>query len=257
MFPPASARAVAGPPRFPPPRLVMALYAIDVLIALAFVAHLVFGPVHIFFYANQLRPGAEANIPTWYSSLQWALAGALLALYAAHAPRHLKGGIRLFLPAAAAFALSIDESVAIHERFGQLSDRLLPDNTREGTFFSSTGIWMLILVPIAVAGVVWIGLLLVDHLRAAPWAARLLIGGVAIFIVGAGVLETATNLATGNRPAQVGVQILEELVEMLGTTTVVWGSIELLRAGGVRIVRGSASREPAEAFSEAGSGTRQ
>jgi hypothetical protein len=226
------------------PRPVMTLYAIDLLIALAFIAHLVFGPVDIFFYANQLRPGAEANLPTWYSSLQWALAGALLALYAAHAPRHLKGGIRLFLPAAAAFAVSIDESVAIHERIGQLSDRLLPDNTREGTFFSSTGIWMLILVPIAVASVVWIGLLLADHLRRAPWAARLLMGGVAIFIVGAGVLEIATNLATGNRPAQVGVQIVEELLEMLGATTVVWGAIELLRASDFRWMPGEGSHRP-------------
>lgn len=229
-------------PTFAPPRLVVGLYAVDVLVALAFFGHLVLGPSEIGIIAIQLHPGREANIPTWYSSMQWALAGALLALYAVHPPRHLKRGVRLFLPAAAAFALSIDETAAIHEWVGRLSDALLPGGTRGGTIFSGTGIWMLILVPIAVAVAVWIAILLADHLRAAPWAARLLIGGVAIFLVGAGVVELATNLAAGNRPVQLGIQIVEELSELLGATTVVWGATELLRASGLRIVRaGSAT----------------
>jgi hypothetical protein len=220
-----------------PPRLVVGLYAVDVLIALAFVLHLTLGLSDSGLIARQLHPGREANIPTWYSSVQWGLAGGLLALYAANAPRHLKRGLRLYLPAVAAFALSIDETAAIHEWIGGRSDALLPGGTRDGTFFSGTGIWMLILVPIAVAVAVWIGILLLDHLRAAPWAARLLIGGVAIFLVGAGVVELATNLPAGNRPVQLGIQIVEEFSEMLGATTVVWGATELLRVSGLRIVR--------------------
>ena len=217
--------------------MVIALYAVDVLIALAFVGHLVFGPIGNAILARQFMPGGEANIPTWYSSMQWALAGGLLVLYAAHASRHLKGGIRLYLPAAAAFALSIDETAQIHEWVGQATDALLPGGTRGGTFFATTGIWMLIVVPIAVAAAVWIGVLMVDHLRAAPSAARLLIGGVAIFLVGAGVVEIASNLAADNRPVQVGIQIIEELIEMLGTTTVVWGAFLLLSESGLRVVR--------------------
>jgi hypothetical protein len=218
-------------------RVVTGLYAVDVLIALAFVGHLVFGPIGNTILARQLMPAGEANFPTWYSSMQWALAGVLLVLYATHAPRHLKGGIRLYLPAAAAFALSIDETAQIHEWIGQATDALLPGGARSETFFAITGIWMLILVPIAIAAAVWIGVLVVDHLRAAPSAARLLIGGVAIFVVGAGVVEIATNLAAGNLPRQVAIETIEELTEMLGATTVVWGSLELLRAGGFRVVR--------------------
>ena len=225
-----------------PSRLVVALYAVDVLVALAFVLQLILGS-DSGLIARQLHPGREANVPTWYSSVQWALAGGLLALYAAHAPKHLKGGLRLYLPAVAAFALSMDETAAIHEWIGGRSDGLLPGGTREGTFFTGTGIWMLILVPIAVVVAVWISLLLVDHLRASPWAARLLIAGVAIFLLGAGVVELASNVATGNRSLQLGIQIVEELSEMLGATTVVWGGFVLLRAGGVRIGRVEPDRQ--------------
>jgi hypothetical protein len=248
------ARTPMRGPRIPmPPRLVVTLFAIDLLIALAFVANLVVetsntalarhvgGGLFHSGLARHLHPGVEANLPTWYSSIQWALAGVVFAVYAAVPAPDLKRGIRLCLPAVGAMLLSLDEAAGIHEWFGQRTDALLPDGTREGTLLSVSGIWMLILIPLAVVAAIWVARLLGDHLRAAPSAASLLAVGAILFVLGAGVLEVLTNFAD-DQPARFGVQILEEFAEMLAATTVVWGGLEMLRLSGVRISRESVRR---------------
>jgi hypothetical protein len=223
--------------RMPPlPRLVAALYVIDVAFLLAFVAQLTLGSSEGLL-ARQLHPGREANLPTWYSSSQWLLAAGAFAIYARFSPPGMRGGIRLLLPPLAALSLSLDEAAALHEWIGGRSDALLPGGTREGTFFSGTGIWMLILVPLALGAALWIVILLGEHLRAAPAAALLIVGGGVLFLLGAGGIEAASNLAAGDRPMQLGIQVLEEFVEMVGATTVVWGSVQLLRTNGIRIGR--------------------
>jgi ABC-type sugar transport system permease subunit len=238
-----------------PPRLILTLLAIDVLIALGFLASFLSENVDMAIarhvrdglresgLARHLHPGLEANFPTWYSSMQWALAGAMFAIYAALPPPGLKQGRRLYLPAAGAIVLSLDEAASLHEWFGQRIDALLPGGMREGTVVSVTGIWMLILIPLAVIAALWVARLLVDHLRAAPLAASLLVIGALLFVLGAGILEFGTNLADG-RPARHGVQILEEFTEMVAGTIVVWGALELVRVSGIRVSRMGPPRLP-------------
>ena len=235
-----------------PPRLILVLFAIDALIALGFVASLLSENVNMAIarqirdglresgIARHLHPGLEANLPTWYSSMQWALAGVLFAVYAAHPPPGLSRGFRLYLPAAGAFVLSLDEAASLHEWLGQRLDSLLPGGTREGTAVSVTGIWMLILIPMAIVGAVGVARLLADHLRAAPSAALLLGIGALVFVVGAGVLEFGANFPD-DQPGRQGVQIVEEFIEMVAATTVVWGALALLRVNGIRITREPAS----------------
>lgn len=218
------------------PRLVALLLVIDGLLALGFTVQLVVG-IESTTIAWHLHPGRESNVPTWYSSMLWTLAAGLFAIYARLPPPGLKGGIRLFLPVAGALVLSLDEVAQFHEWIGDRSDALLPGGTREGTIVSGTGIWMLILVPIAVAAAVWVAHLLADHLRAAPAAARLIACGGILFVLGAGVIELIANLAVGDRPLQLGIQVVEELSEMIGATVVIWGGMELLRVHGIRVQR--------------------
>ena len=223
--------------RYPPlPRFVALLLVMDGLWALGFAFHLLVG-IESTTIAWHLHPGRESNVPTWYSSTLWMLAAGLFAIYARLPPPTLKGGIRLFLPVAGSVVLSVDEVAQFHEWIGIRSDTLLPGGTREGTIVSGTGIWMLIVLPIAVAAAVWVAHLLADHLRAAPAAARLIAAGGVLFVLGAGVVELTGNFAAGDRPLQLGIQIVEELCEMTGATVVIWGGFELLRVQGVRIRR--------------------
>ena len=136
---------------------------------------------------------------------------------------------------AGALTLSLDEVAQFHERIGSLSDALLPGGTREGTIVSGTGIWMIIVLPVAVTAAVLVARALVDHLQAAPFAAILIAIGGVLFVLGAGVLELAANLGAGNRPLQLGIQIGEELSEMVGATVIIWGGLELLRVHGIGI----------------------
>jgi hypothetical protein len=231
-----------------PPRLVVILFAIDGLLALAFAAQLLLGN-DTGLLAHHLHPGREANLPTWYSSTQWALAAAVFAAYAVFPRPGLRRGFRLYLPAIGAMSFSLDETAQFHEWIGMRTDMLLPGGTREGTPFAGTGIWMLILVPIAVVAALWVARLLADHLRAAPLATALLAAGLVLFVLGAGVFELTGNLGSGVRELRIGLQIVEELTEMIATTTVVWGGVELLRANGIgfgRLASAVAVQQPGQ-----------
>ncbi|MGI8830705.1 MAG: hypothetical protein ACR2I5_13170 [Candidatus Limnocylindria bacterium] len=215
-----------------PPRFVLWLVAGNLLVALAFTASLVVGTSGSGFIARQLDPGGEANLPTWYSSMQWALAAALLAIYARFPPAGLTGGVRLYLPTLGALVLSLDEVAGIHEWVGQRSDFLLPGGTRAGTAFSSSGIWMFILLPVVIVAGIWVARLLVDHLRAAPRATALFAAGALLFMFGAAGLELATNAAAGDRSVQLAISTVEEVCELIGASLVVWGAWELLQGTG-------------------------
>jgi hypothetical protein len=217
-----------------PPRLVMVLIAVDVLLAVSFTAQLLLGN-ETGLLAHQLHPGREANVPTWYSSTQWALAAAAFATYAMFPRPGLKGGLRLYLPVMGALLFSVDETAGFHEWLGNRMDMLLPAGTREGTIVAGTGIWMLILIPVAVVAGAWVARLLAGHLRAAPSATRLLALGAVLFVVGAGIFELANSLGSGNREMRIGIQIVEEFTEMIATTTIVWAALELLRVNRIRI----------------------
>jgi hypothetical protein len=220
-----------------PPRLVIILYGIDLLFALAFAIHLMIGMSETGLIARHFHPGREANLPTWYSSTQWVLAGTALAAYAAYPKPGLRRGLRLYLPAAGALLLSLDETAGFHEWIGGRSDALLPDGTREGTVVAGTGIWMLILIPLAVVAALVVARSLAEHLRASPSAMWLFLIGGLVFLSGAGVVELITNVGVGNRPFQLGIQIVEESVEMLGATTVLWGAIDLLHVSDIGVGR--------------------
>jgi len=220
-----------------PPALVVLLIAGNLLVGLVFTVYLFLGAADDGIIARQLDPGREGNLPTWYASLQWALAAGLLTVYASMPPPGLSRGVRLYLPALGALFLSLDESAALHEWLGHFSDILLPNETRAGTFFWVTGIWMLVLIPLALLAGLLVARLLADHLRAAPRAARLFAGGAFLFVLGAGVLEMGANVVAESRLLLFGLGIAEEVSELMGSSLVVWGAWELLRVSGLQVAR--------------------
>lgn len=215
-----------------PPRLVVILVLGNLLMAAAHVIE-AFVPHSIEGLRNQLDMGLEGNVSTWYASAQWGAAAILAGIWAHGAPASSGRRLPLYLPAAGLTAFSLDEVARIHEWIGEQTDVLLPGGDRSGTMVPETGVWMFVLFPIlavAVASVAW---LVRDQLRDAPRAVLLLIVGGGWVVLGAGLLELASNLAVGQRLAYSTVVMLEETAELMGATTVIWAMLELLRSAGI------------------------
>lgn len=218
------------------PILVLLLLAADVALAVAPLLDAWVGqPFRRL--TNFLNPDGENTLPTWYSSMQWFSAGALFALFAIYAAwQRLRGMLSVAALAFACLAFSIDEIAEIHEQLGMTSDALFSSGTRHGTAFWSTGLWPFVIgVPVVVAlGVVVRGMRTLFTERA-PAALRLLIAGLVIMFTGALAVELGSNLVAdgaGRTGAELLQVVLEEFLEMLGVTFIVWSACELLGAYG-------------------------
>ena len=215
-----------------PRRLVVAVLVLDLLVLLAYAAHAALGhPIGVlesFFDLDR-----EQNLPTWWSSAKLLATGLILG--AAFLLRLDADGTRAWLLAAAALialGLSLDETALLHERLGAVA---LPHDRREGTLFAQGGAWMMLLVPAAIVGpaILW-RLGLRDYFRAAPRAALRMGLGLSLFVAGAAGVELLRGASVGAwwHPFQV---LLEEGLEFLGATLLLWGVLDLVRSLGIRV----------------------
>lgn len=215
------------------PLLILLLFAIDAaLVAAALIDHLAGSPYPRL--RNLLDLNSEFSLPAWYSSMKWFCAGvvfALLPLYTWH--RRLPGLAALAGLALLFVVFSADEIVAMHEWLGRRTDVLLPGGTRAGTSLSRTGLWpMLIGIP-TVALIAYMLYRIRLLFKPAPRALRLLILGLAIMFTGALVLELGMNLVATGPDEHRGLLLqaaVEEFLEMLGVSIVLWSGYELLQA---------------------------
>lgn len=177
---------------------------------------------------------SELSLSNWFSSLQLGAVGAVWAAFGYLQLRETLDGRRwrraLALPltlvtmSALFVALSIDETVSVHERFQVVTEHFLGRDRVRGTF-DRTGVWFLPLAPTFIA---LITVLLLQLRRAVPDASalRLLALGVAIFSLGAFALEALSNgFAFGSGRSLRIETSLEELAEMAGVTMMLWGSV--------------------------------
>lgn len=169
----------------------------------------------------------EANIPTWWSSNQLLVAGLLLAWVAFSAPSSSRSARGSLGPIALlVIGMSLDETVGLHERGGTLLDSYL--GGKEGTILSHTGYWPLFLGIPAVLGVgaiLW---------RSASVLAQLggsvvrLLAAFAVFFGGAVGVELLNNIGGDGLGS---MEMLEEYLEMVGGSLLVWSAWDLLQRG--------------------------
>ena len=197
------------------PHLLVVLAAVSVaLTALSYLGLVSGHPLFVSGEAGHrlVDVGTEANIPTWWSATLLSLGAAgCLARGARRDPLDSPGstGFAWFACAAGLAALSLDELASIHELLFVAGDRLAP-----GAFAFS---WLVIGIPLALA--LAAGAVLVA--RRLPRRARaLLLGGLAVFLIGAVGLEWLGSELTARDAygTRLGVAAyhLEELAEMLG-----------------------------------------
>lgn len=213
------------------PILILIFFMIDLAVGLAYIFNYLVGPDTRFEVLLDLD--SEANLPTWYASIQWFCVATLLGIFAQCNFRLTQ---RTSWPLAifplVFLALSLDEVAHIHETLGKMSDIFLPGASRKNTLFFKTGIWMF------VYGVPFLGLFvtLVFSIRAffqrnSGSLVKLLLG-MSITLTGAVGVEILSNFVVPHSEYDVLQVFAEEMCEMLGSTIVLWGSYELLYRNG-------------------------
>jgi hypothetical protein len=176
----------------------------------------------------------EQNLPTWYSSIKLFAIAACLGLLA-WIERSSKGSLLFAALALVFLGFSADEIIQAHEALGERLDDLLPGGDRRNTVFVETGIWMFVLGLPAIAAITllfWYGR---SVLRMAPAAFTKCLVGLAVFAAGALGMETLSNFTVPGSAAQLAQVTVEELLEMLGATILLWGCVDLLQAWNVRL----------------------
>lgn len=214
------------------PALILVLFIIDIALGLGYIFNELLRRPYWKLTAL-LDLNREGNLPTWYPSIQWFCVAIFLGLFA-----HRNFSLRqkrswlLVVVSLLFLVLSLDEVAEIHEWLGQEVDVLLPGGTRHNTLVHSTGIWMLAIgVPFLALFIVLISSIKI-YFQGAPDALLKILLGMLIMLIGALRFETLANFVTPRTKYRVLQIFLEEFCELVGGTTVLWGSYELLRVHG-------------------------
>lgn len=212
------------------PRWVVGLIGLDVGLTLLYVVDYALGRPFDHF-SGFIDVGGEANLPTWWSSIQWFCVAAAFWVFAIRnvERRPSRSWLLLILPAIF-LAFSLDEVATIHEYIGYMSDALLPHGERDATLVSQTGLFFVLFgVPFAIlfAGLVTA---ILPFLARYPGARNRLLAGMALMLFAAIGIEALSNLVVPGSPAATLEIAVEELSEMIGSTFVLWGSVGLAQA---------------------------
>lgn len=210
------------------PRFIKVLFAVDIAFGVVYIGYFLIGHPYAPL-AKLIDLDGEANIPTWYSSMQWFCVAYVLWVFAT---RHLvRSQVRswfLLIVPIVFLLFSVDEVATLHEHLGVLTDALLPNHTRDDTPFIHTGLYFVILgIPFII---LFIGLIAAvrPYLARYPTGFLKIVVGFAMFMFAAGGLDALSNFVEIGTLASA-VQILtEEVTEMIAATIVLWGSYDLI-----------------------------
>lgn len=173
---------------------------------------------HVFYLFDV---GREYNIPTWYSSMLWALLG-LLALFLATQARRLRASWVLL--GIVGLAASIDEYQELHERLDGIGFVL-----REYLPFYVPFPWLTVGVPLALL----VGLLLLPLVLSLPRRTTTgILSAGALFLTGAVGVELMSGYVLAGNAWMVDwkyilVTLIEETLEMLGISLAVASLLSL------------------------------
>lgn len=161
---------------------------------------------HVFYLFDV---GREYNIPTWYSSMLWALLG-LLALFIGSQARRFRASWAFL--GIVGLAASIDEYQELHERLDGIGFVL-----REYLPFYVPFPWLVVGVPLALL----VGLLLLRLVLSLPRRTTIgIIAAGALFLSGAVGMELLSGYVLASQEWAVNsryvlVTLIEETLEML------------------------------------------
>jgi hypothetical protein len=214
------------------PAGIAVLYAIGLALGCLYALNYFVGQPHASF-TSFIDVNGEHNLPTWFSSIQWFCAALLLWLFVRDHLSAQPGSSWLLLGFPLIFlAMSLDEIASIHEWVSAQADALLPGGNRSNTFFSLTGIWMFVVGLPFLTVFSLLAYSLRHYFADDSKALRKIVYGVLIMLFGALGVETASNLIYTQPTSRVLFGVVEEVLEMWGATTVVWGSYLLAQRSG-------------------------
>lgn len=213
---------------------------IPVIIIILFIADIVFGFIYLLLYKfgdplpkhiliKLFDLNGEANLPAWYSSMQLFGVSILLGVFAYYNfNKHNFHSWSLVLLAVLFFILSADEVAQIHERVGKIIDILFPKYGRTENFFKNTGIWMFVIgIPFIVVLIFLLKSSWVYFRNYKGISIRLIIG-IIIWLFGALVAESFSNLWEQGTKSFIVEVYFEESCEMIGITFIFWASYILI-----------------------------
>jgi hypothetical protein len=206
------------------PLPVRCFFAADLLVGALYVTNLAAGKP--WQKMNQfLDLDHEGNLPAWFSAVQWAAVAGLFAFAGFQGKRRKHpASVALLLLAAVFLFFSMDEAASVHERLtAGLNGKLLGQNR---ILMSS---WLVVLgVPVAV--LLWrLGVRIKSTFDTAPGSLQLYLLGIAVFGAGAFLTESTLGLAGASR-IPPGFIFVEEMLEMLGVTCLLWSGFCLASA---------------------------
>lgn len=175
----------------------------------------------------------EANLPTWFSSMQLFGLGILLASSAGWTTRWRD---RSAWPALAAallcVAMSCEEVTQVHEWLAGRGELLLFGESRKvvRAILPNTGVWMFLFAPpfILASAILWRRFR--RTLAGQPAVARKYLLGFSVYVFSVFGLEFVANFVTRGAASDIIATASEELGEMAGVTILIWATLDLLAA---------------------------
>ena len=214
------------------PKIILGFIVCDLLVALLYLANWAIQQPSTKL-TRLVDLGGEANLPTWYSSVQLFLVAVFLAIFAfAKFERKNKVSWALLPWPLVFLGMSFDEVATIHEWLGSRTDALLPGGQRAKSLFGETGVWMLLFgVPFLL---LMLGLIygLRTYLKGRAHVIKKCMIGLIIFAGAALGIEVISNFVPKQGPARVLQAFFEELGEMVGVTFFLWAAHDLLSSHG-------------------------
>lgn len=175
-------------------------------------------------YARLFAVTVEQNVPTWFSAgllLVTAVVAVAVAALVPHGRRGLRGAWCVFALVLA--ALSLDDTVSLHERLGTIGDKLLDGKSAGGLLHFTWVVPGVLAAAVVVLAVVALARQLPIHVR------RQLGFGTALLFGGALGMEMVSGVvldAFGDSVAYAFVTAIEELLEMLGVVVILRGILQ-------------------------------
>lgn len=166
---------------------------------------------------------AEANIPTWFSSILLFIA-AFFAYHCSLLAKTRQNGKTIWqVLSVGLLVMSCDEVATIHERLGFVINKYIFRFPRP-----ESHTWLLMIAPLAIIVILGICVRIKKYLKGSTKALRLLTIGVLVYFFGSIVLESTWMFLCSNHLDvlhRVEV-ILEESFEMIGVIIFISGLVE-------------------------------